>query len=407
VDIGAPEAVAVSSARVTNGLRPGRRLARVSLWISSAVFVAAFLAVQAHAQAAAVGQTRTPVPTPAPTQKAGKQMYDETCAACHGVDGKGRDRPSVGFDYPLPDFTDCSYASREQDQDWVGIAHVGGPLRAFTPIMPAFGDALNDADLLRIIGHIRTFCTDPKWPRGELNLPRAFLTEKAYPEDEAVVTAGVTTNGSRTVDTAIIYEKRFGSLNQIELKLPIAAAKDASGAWSGGAGDIAAGFKRTLAHSLERGSIIAASGEITFPTGDESAGLGTATPLFETFVSFGQMLPANAFVQGQAGIEMGFRPSRAEKESFWRVALGQTLQQPMFGRTWTPILEIAATREIERGAPINWDVVPQVQVSLSRRQHVLMSVGLQMPLGPRNGRQTQFLIYFLWDWFDGGLFSGW
>ena len=45
------------------------------------------------------------------------------------------------------------------------------------------------------MGYIRSLCTDDNWPRGELNLPRALLTEKAYPEDEWVVEAGADLEG--------------------------------------------------------------------------------------------------------------------------------------------------------------------------------------------------------------------
>ena len=69
----------------------------------------------------------------------GKQrLYDDHCAACHGGNGKGRPVTQVGFDVPLPDFTDCAFNSTEQSADWVAISHQGGPIRGFSPIMPAF-----------------------------------------------------------------------------------------------------------------------------------------------------------------------------------------------------------------------------------------------------------------------------
>jgi hypothetical protein len=30
-----------------------------------------------------------------------------------------------------------------------------------------------------------------------------------------------------------------------------------------------------------------------------------------------------------------------------------------------------------------------------------------MPVNLREGRSTRFMVYLLWDWFDGGLFDGW
>jgi hypothetical protein len=53
------------------------------------------------------------------------------------------------------------------------------------------------------------------------------------------------------------------------------------------------------------------------------------------------------------------------------------------------------------------DLVPQVQVTLSTRQHVMASLGVRVPLNERADRPTRLLFYVLWDWFDGPLFGGW
>jgi hypothetical protein len=71
------------------------------------------------------------------------------------------------------------------------------------------------------------------------------------------------------------------------------------------------------------------------------------------------------------------------------------------------MLEVAAVREMDSGAPVEWDLLPQLQVSLSRRQHILVSGGVRIPLNDRDGRHTQVLAYLLWDWFDGGFTDGW
>ena len=90
-------------------------------------------------------------------------------------------------------------------------------MRAFDRMMPAFGDALTEAEILRILDHIRGFCEDISWPRGELNLPRPLVTEKAYPEDEFVVTVTTNAEGAGEVMSQFLYENRFGSQNQIEV----------------------------------------------------------------------------------------------------------------------------------------------------------------------------------------------
>jgi hypothetical protein len=44
---------------------------------------------------------------------------------------------------------------------------------------------------------------------------------------------------------------------------------------------------------------------------------------------------------------------------------------------------------------------------VSNRQHVLINIGVRAPVSERHDRNSSVLIYLLWDWFDGGLFSGW
>ena len=55
---------------------------------------------------------------------------------------------------------------------------------------------------------------------------------------------------------------------------------------------------------------------------------------------------------------------------------------------------------------IEWDLIPQLQLSLNVRQHVLANVGLLVPVND-NFRPKQFFFYILWEWFDGGLLDGW
>jgi hypothetical protein len=59
------------------------------------------------------------------------------------------------------------------------------------------------------------------------------------------------------------------------------------------------------------------------------------------------------------------------------------------------------------GAMTHWDVVPQLHVTLSTRQHLRANVGARVPMNNRAGRSTQVLGYFLWEWFNGGLTTGW
>jgi hypothetical protein len=48
-----------------------------------------------------------------------------------------------------------------------------------------------------------------------------------------------------------------------------------------------------------------------------------------------------------------------------------------------------------------------MQVSLSRRQHILGSVGMRLPITDRGTRARSLVAYVIWDWFDGPLLGGW
>ena len=52
----------------------------------------------------------------------GEGLYEIGCAKCHGKTGTGVPLDQVGFDVPLPDLSDCSFAMREPDFDWIAVS---------------------------------------------------------------------------------------------------------------------------------------------------------------------------------------------------------------------------------------------------------------------------------------------
>jgi mono/diheme cytochrome c family protein len=356
---------------------------------------------------ASVGIARASAEDPTPE---GERIYRSICATCHGNDGTGEPGRRL-YSIDMPDFTDCSFATREPDADFYAVAHEGGPARAFSPIMPAHGETLGENGIRAALAHLRGFCTDSRWPRGELNLPRPLYTEKAYPEDEAVVTVDANANRDLDVRVELLYEKRLGPRSQVELTLPFRVREASPGGEThGGVGDIALGAKHVLFHSFERGSIASLGGEVLFPSGDRSEGLGTGTTVFEPYLAAGQIFATDGFLQAQVLGEIPVDDDRADPEVQGRAALGWSFAQDRgFGRVWTPMLEfIGAGVFPEAGADVfDADLVPQLQVTLSRRQHVRLNAGVRVPLTHSGDRPTRVVVYLLWDWFDGGLLEGW
>ena len=71
------------------------------------------------------------------------------------------------------------------------------------------------------------------------------------------------------------------------------------------------------------------------------------------------------------------------------------------------MVELLGAREIKTGDTTKWDLVPELQVSLSQRQHILLNVGVRIPINDIEPRTTQIQFYLLWDLFDGGFLEGW
>jgi hypothetical protein len=93
---------------------------------------------------------------------------------------------------------------------------------------------------------------------------------------------------------------------------------------------------------------------------------------------------------------------------FFNTAIGQSFAADHgMGRLWTPMMEILANRDLVDNARTDWDVLPQMQVTISRRQHVRGDLGLRVPVTNTTGRPVQLMIYLLWDWADGRLNEGW
>lgn len=337
--------------------------------------------------------------------RTGRQVYEQVCITCHGPDGRAGVNLELEKIIKPPDFTDCSFAHREPDRGFLAVAHGGGPARGFSAVMAPWGGTFSEEELGLAIGHIRTFCKDDRWPRGELNLPLALVTGKAFPEDEAVMKV---TSKSGSVVTKMVYERRFGPLNQWEVALPITSVDPEDSGGATGVGDIALGYKRTLAHSLQRGNILSVSTEVILPTGSESKGLGDGVAVFEPFVTFGQVLPRNAFIQAQAGFGIPMASGDGhDNEAFWRVAVGQSFEQGRFGRMWSPMLEILAARSLADNATTEWDLLPGMQVTLNTRQHIRVAGGVRFPVNDADVRGKSVIVYLLWDWFEGGFFQGW
>lgn len=339
----------------------------------------------------------------------GKQIYDAGCVSCHGPDGRGQPDNLRGFELPatFPDFSDCPTSTPEPNFQWRAVITNGGPARGFSAIMPSFKDQLTQDQIGKVIEHLRSLCADRRWPQGDLNFPRPMVTEKAFPENETVVAGSINAQGPAGIASTVIYERRIGASAMMEAIIPFDFTHG-SGAWGSAFGDLALGYKQKLVHDVRRGAILSAGAELIAPTGNPDLGTGGESTVFETFAAFGQRLPASSFLQVHSGVELPAHPDKLARAYYLRTAIGKTFSADGgHGRRWTPMMEFIGDRELVSGATMNWDVVPQIQIPLNRRMHVLASVGYRIPVNNTDGRQRQLMFYGLWDWMDGGLLQGW
>ena len=340
--------------------------------------------------------------------KAGEEIFRTTCAACHGLDGGGAPRSTVGFAQPLPVFNDCFATTPEMTVDWRAVIRNGGPVRGFSRIMPAFRDLLTPEQIRNVTAYMRTLCSDRRYPVGEFNVALAQTTEKAFPEDELVVTSALATRAPRSVENHVIWEKRFGIRSQLELDVPFGFVSRSNGASvAGGLGDVSVAGKHVFVANLNSGTIVSGLAGVVLPTGDRTIGLGSGTTAFEGFILGAQLLPARSFFQFQGGLTVPTDQSRAPRSTYFGGALGRTFGLGPITRIWSPIVELTASHDLVNGAPVDWNVVPQFQVSLSALQHVRLGVGADIPITQRDTRSTLARAYLLWDIADGPLLSGW
>src|SRR5678815_1593370 len=109
-----------------------------------------------------IAQSQTSAPKPQSKLlklSTGKEIYQAACIGCHGPDGKGQPQTTSGFEPPstFPDFTDCNATTRETNDIWRAIIHLGGKARGFSEIMPSFADALSGDQIEKVIHYLRGF----------------------------------------------------------------------------------------------------------------------------------------------------------------------------------------------------------------------------------------------------------
>ncbi len=84
---------------------------------------------------------------------AGSDVYASNCVACHGTGGKG-DGPAGMVVQPKP--ADFSVALKDKsDEEIAKVIKGGGMAVGKSPIMPAFGSRLSEAEINGLVAHLK------------------------------------------------------------------------------------------------------------------------------------------------------------------------------------------------------------------------------------------------------------
>lgn len=310
-------------------------------------------------------------------QGAGDSLYTSWCSRCHGVDARGTPAASTRLAVPPADLAACAVSSAEPEDLWVDIVSRGGAAYGLSLDMPSYGDAGTEEQIRLVVRYVRSLCRERGWPPGELNFPRPFLVEKAFPENEVVLAA-------RGRGQRFVYERRVGRRFQLEGEL--ATVIDSLNRPFEGA---AVSVKYNLWHSLERLALLSLGLEASPPVGRRTAW---------------ELEPYAA-----AGVERAGFVMQGQVVGIWEEGEG------FAGASY----RLGAGREVGRFVPmveLGWDVpkegedvltlYPQIWIRLSKLGHVAASVGAAAPATGAD-RRAELIAFLLWDFGDGPLTRGW
>lgn len=337
----------------------------------------------------------------------GKQIYEVFCAKCHGIDGKGNIPEEVkeSWDVPPPDFTDGYFNSREARKDWYAVIKYGGNARGLSQTMPAFGEIFSEQQIYEIIEHIKSFVNQRKYPQGELNFIRAHYATKAYPEQEFLLIPTFTRETSGVSNSKIIlyYANRFGSRFQYEVKLPLQNLKSTVNNTTG-IGDLELGLKYAFYDNYKSMLILTTGFELSLPTGSETKGFGKGTVLLIPYFAGAKGIGEKIELQGSIKIEAPTNKSKGNPELIY--ALSTTLSIPEGKRGIFPGIELVGTKTLGM-AEHTISIVPKIYIALTKRGHLAISIGREIPVYGDKPFKYRYVGFILWDYADGGIFKGW
>ena len=85
----------------------------------------------------------------------GKEVYNNTCASCHGPTGKGDGVAAAALDPKPRDLSNAEYVSGLSNEHLTKVISQGGASVGLTALMPAWEGVLQPEDITNVVEYIR------------------------------------------------------------------------------------------------------------------------------------------------------------------------------------------------------------------------------------------------------------
>jgi len=324
----------------------------------------------------------------------GQQVYDTYCTSCHGAGGQlDASSPVVQALGVIPaDFSDPLFNSREPAADWKMVIKHGGHAMGLSEQMPAQGEVLSDEQIADVTAYLKSIVDTSAFPPGEMNLMLAIRTKKAFPEDEVVYVGRYTDyEGDSAYKQVLEFEKRVGKAGQVIVEL----VHEREGSVSELA-EAEVGYKHAL--SFSQSHILSAAAVVAIPV--EADGDGE----FQAYLAYGKVLSPSWTFQSSLRLKFPFEgASDGEAEL---AGIVHYVYSPWPRRVF-PALEVVASNPFRSSnGDLEWTVMPQVRIGLTRGGHVALNLGVELPLSDQSW-DRRYYVTLLWDFADGSFFQGW
>jgi len=307
----------------------------------------------------------------------GQAVFSNACAFCHGADGKGNGPIAATLAVKPANFTDCRITAEDSVEVAEGTIREGGPYQGLSNKMPSFKFVLTEEEIADVASYIKTFCNNPDWVPGELNLPRPLMTDKAYPEQEAIFGARFGRGQENATELFGDVEYRLNGLTSVELGFNYTDIHPEGGQSESGLGDTDIAINRVVAFSRTDLWLASVGLELSLPTGSKSRGLGTGEVVWEPFVRAGWDWH-QVVIQGNVILEFPQKTADVNSLIAYDVAVGRYFQ-PDPRLQITPMVEFNSETSLVGSAmgDTKSAILPQLRVNWLRWS---AGVGVQVPI---------------------------